>query len=125
MLIALSLVILSWLGGGGGGLLPEDFNKTVKAEIADKDLRKSIESVGKQMEKDVAAYQKALEKMAKEALKLNADYKAKRNDFMNIADQMIADKAQLQARLLDQRFALTELMSEAQWVAVWEPKSDG
>ncbi len=108
---------------GGGGFLPEDFNKTVKAEISDKQQRKSIEKIAKQVEKDVAAYQKSLKKLAKEALKLNVDYDADRNEFMRMADQMIGNKEQIQKGLLDQRFALIELMTEEEWNAVWKPNN--
>lgn len=123
MLIALSLFILAWFTGGGVGYLPAHFNDSVKAEISDKGQRKSIEQIAEQVEKDVAAYQKTLKQSSKEALKLNADYKAKRNDFMKMGDRMIANRQQLRKGLLDQRFAMIELMTEAQWDAIWTPKS--
>ena len=123
MLIALTIFILTWMSGGGAGVLPEDFNKTIKAEIFDKQTRKSIGKITKQMEKDAASFEKTLENLAKEALKLNADYDADRNEFMRMTDQMIGNKEQIQKGLLDQRFALIELMTEEQWTVVWTPKN--
>ena len=116
-----AIFILTWFSGGGAGVLPEDFNKTIKAEISDKQTRKSIGKITKQMEKDAASFEKTLEKLAKEALKLNADYDADRDEFIRMADQMIGNKEQIQKGLLDQRFALVELMTEEEWNAVWKP----
>ena len=123
MLIALTIFILTWFFGGGAGVLPEDFNKTIKAEISDNQTRKSIGKITKQMEKDAASFEKTLENLAKEALRLNADYDADRDEFMRMTDQMIGNKEQIQKGLLDQRFALIELMTEEQWNAVWTTKN--
>ena len=114
----MTLLIMAF-GGGGGDLLPKDFNKRVKAEITDKQVRKEVDALTKQINKDYAEYSKDVEALAKEELTLNSNYDAERREFEALIDRLIRTREDTQRRLLDNRFKMVNHMTQEQWGAVF------
>lgn len=120
MLIAITMLLIMWLGSGGvSEYFPKDFKKKLKSEVSDKQQQKDMKAIAKQVDKDVASYRKAIEKVAREELELNADYNADREEFVRLVDRIVGERELVQTKLLDGRFKLVGLMTEAQWDAVF------
>jgi predicted metal-dependent hydrolase len=120
VLILATLLVL-WLGFGGGGndYLPKDFNKRVKAEVSDKQVRKEVDAVVKQINKDVEAYRNDVEALAREGISLNADYDAELEKFETLVDRIVGSREEIQKKLLDDRYKLVTILSEEQWKAIF------
>ena len=114
----ITLLIMAF-GGGGGDLLPEDFNKRVKAEITDKQVRKEVNALTKQINKDYAEYSEGVEALAKEELALNSNYDAGRREFEALIDRLMGTREDAQRKLLDNRFKMVNHMTQEQWDAVF------
>lgn len=123
MLILTTLLIM-WLGFGGGGndYLPKDLSKRVKAEISDKQVRKEVDALVKQMNTDVAEYRKDVEAYAHEGMSLNVEYDAEHERFEALVDSIVGSREEIQKKLLDDRYRLVDLLTEEQWNAVFADK---
>ncbi len=120
MLILATLFVM-WLGFGGGGndYLPKDLNKRVKAEISDKQVRKEVNALVKQMNADVAEYRKDVEAYAHEGMSLNVEYDAEHERFEALVDKIVGSREEIQKKLLDDRYRLVDLLTEEQWNAIF------
>ena len=115
-----------WLGFGGGGndYLPKDLSKRVKAEISDKQVRKEVDALVKQMNTDVAEYRKDVEAYAHEGMSLNVEYDAEHERFEALVDSIVGSREEIQKKLLDDRYRLVDLLTEEQWNAVFADKEE-
>jgi uncharacterized protein YoxC len=121
MLIALVtlIIILMGTGGDGNNYIPKDFSKRVKSEVSDKEVRKQVDAVVKQVNEDVEAYRKEAEALARKGMGLNADYDAEMESFEGLIDQVVDLREGLQDNLIDNRFKLLDILTEEQWNAVF------
>ena len=120
-MLILAILFVMWLGFGDGGndYLPKDLNKRVKAEISDKQVRKEVNALVKQINTDVAAYRKGMEAYAREGMSLNVEYDAEHERFETLVDRIVGSREGIQRKLLYDRYKLVDLLTEEQWNAVF------
>jgi hypothetical protein len=91
----------------------------VKAEVSDKQVRKEVTALSKQINKDVEEYGKGAEKLAREVMDLNADYDAELASFEALIDRVVSAREDVQKKLIDSRLRLAALLTQEQWNAVF------
>ena len=122
MLIALlTALAVIWLGSGGGGddYLPKELNKRVKSEVSDKQVRKDVEALVKQINKDIGEYREDAERLARDMMELSADYDAELESFESLVDQVVSAREDVQKKAIDSRLKLVDLLTVEEWKAVF------
>ena len=120
MLIALfTWLALNFFGGASGSLLPADFNKNLKSAIEEKQDRKPVEQIAKDMDKLVAEYNKDLKKIAEGFTKALRDPATDDETLHSYAKQLVDRRKKAQRDVLEMRMRLRDAMTREQWQAAF------
>jgi hypothetical protein len=125
MLIALLLGVrlVSHTGGGSpwfyGGATSHQMRKEVARIESDSAKRELIDQTLDKMDKEVKRMQSERAKLEKDVAAALANHSASREEFQALAARADSINTSSREVLLDQRFALRDQVSEAQWRALF------
>ncbi len=113
------LTLVVFAGGGFGGFFPADFNKQVKKQVSDAQRVEQVKEIFKQIEKDIKAYNKLVDEIAKEFLELDSNYDATEENYHQLTGELLAERRKTQAQFVEGRLQIKESITEAEWKAIF------
>ena len=125
MIIA-TIAAITILMSSGAGLFSFDiFKNGAENHINDPARLKQIEMVIENADDEIKAFNKKLNKSSKKARKLNANYETSRADLEDFLAYADIDRMVFQERLIIQRMKLKKLVSEDEWLRIYEDALKG
>ncbi len=122
MIIATVTAIILLMGGGGFSF--EDALKPLAEQaILDKDLRKQVLAVAKEMDKERKDLAKHLKETSKELNEKNKNYDTTPEDFSMRYAKSDQAREKAQNNVIELRFKMKELLTAEQWEALFGNKA--
>jgi hypothetical protein len=124
MLIAIATFILMFGGGGSLENYLLNIKKPVKAAVESKVTVNEVLHLSKALKKQLKAQNKEMTRLRENFLDLHTQYDTSLADIEAYVDSMMTVRERGQKHILDARFAMKNLMTQAEWSAVFSLKDD-
>jgi dynactin complex subunit len=101
-----------------------DIKKPVKAAVESKVTVNEVLHLSKALKKQLKAQNKEMTRLRENFLDLHTQYDTSLADIEAYVDSMMTVRERGQKHILDARFAMKNLMTQAEWSAVFSLKDD-
>jgi len=118
MIIATVTAIILLMGGGGFSF-ENALKPLAEQAILDKDLRKQVLAIAREMDKERKELDEHLKETSKELNGKNKDYDASPEDFSMRYAKTDQAREKAQNNLIELRFKMRELLTAEQWEALF------
>ena len=117
----ITLLSILLLGGGGGFSFEKTFKPAVKNVVADEDKQGQVIDVTKEADEALKQLRKQVKDVWSPKLKALLDnYDATEDDFRNFVKEANEARVKIQEQVVGYRFQMKDLMTEAEWNAMYE-----
>ena len=123
MLIALLAAFLLGGGGASGAILTPSsvkaIGKSIEATVQDAERLEAASMAVKGLRAEVKAFDKTFAKSGKALTKLYKDHGASAEEMQSVLDDLNGEWSASQARAIDLRFKLKDLLTAEEWHAIF------